>query len=132
MSVTDVVKWIGATFASLVAYLFGVGSEWLYALLALIVLDYITGVIAAVIEKELSSSAGFRGILKKVLYLVIVAVAHLIDTSVGLGGALETAVIGFLIANEGLSILENCSRAGLPIPQKLMDVLKQLKDSKTE
>ena len=120
-------KWLGALLSSLAVYLFGPGNAWLIALLAMIGLDYITGVIAAILRKELSSEVGFKGILKKTLFLIVVAVAHIIDGTVGLNGTLETAVIGFLLANEGISILENCGRAGLPIPQKLIDILEQLK-----
>ncbi len=114
--------------AALAAFLWGAADQWLYALLALIVLDYLTGVIAAVISKELSSRVGFNGILKKLLFLVVVAVAHIIDTTVGAGGTVRAMAIGFLIANEGISILENCGRCGLPIPQKLLDLLEQLKN----
>jgi len=128
MTFTDFIKWLGAILSGVVGYLFGAGNEWLYALIAFVILDYITGLIAAVIEKKLSSSVGFMGILKKLLYLIIVSVGHLADSTIGLNGALELAVVGFLIANEGISILENCGRAGLPIPTKLLIVLKQLKD----
>ena len=112
---------------ALATFLWGVPDVWLYTLLAFIALDYITGVIGAALSHTLSSAVGFKGILKKMLFLIVVAVAHLIDNAMAAGGVLRTAVIGFLLANEGISILENCARCGLPVPKKLIAVLEQLK-----
>lgn len=101
----------------------------MYTLIALIVIDYITGFMVAIVEKKLSSEVGYRGIFKKVCILMLVGVANLIDTYViGQGAVLRTAVIFFFISNEGVSILENAGRLGLPIPEKLRAVLAQLKD----
>ena len=119
-------KFICSALASAAAYIWGPADEWLYALIAMIVLDYISGVIAAMINHELSSAVGFRGILKKVLFFILAGVSNIADTLIGLGGMGQNAVIGFLIANEGLSILENAGRCGLKKPQALIAMLKQL------
>lgn len=101
---------------------------FLYALIAFVVIDYITGVLCAIIDKNLCSKIGAKGIFKKVLIFVLVGVGHIIDTNVlkSGGSALRTAVIFFYLSNEGISILENATHIGLPIPEKLKDVLKQL------
>ena len=91
------------------------------------VIDYLTGVMCAITDKKLSSNIGFKGIFRKVLIFIMVGVGHLIDTQViGDGGVLRTAVIFFYLSNEGVSMLENAAHLGLPIPQKLKDVLAQL------
>ena len=101
----------------------------LYALLAFVVIDYITGVMCAVVDKKLSSAVGFRGIFKKVLIFLLVGIGHALDVNVvGSGSVLRTAVIFFYMANEGLSLTENAAHLGLPIPEKLKDVLEQLHD----
>lgn len=93
------------------------------------ILDYITGFMSAYIRKEISSATGFRGIAKKVFIMVLVAVGHVLDTRViGDGTVCRSAVIGFYIANEGISILENSGKIGLPLPEKLLNVLEQLKN----
>ena len=100
---------------------------FLYALIAFVVIDYITGVMCAIVDKKLSSNVGFRGIFRKVLIFVMVGIGNLIDTQlIGSGEALRTAVIFFYISNEGVSLLENAAHIGLPIPEKLKDVLAQL------
>ncbi len=102
---------------------------FLYALIAFVAVDYLTGVFCAIADKKLSSEVGFKGIFKKVLIFVLVGVAHILDTQVlgGTGGgALRTAVIFFYLSNEGVSILENSAHLGLPIPEKLKEVLQQL------
>ena len=99
----------------------------LYALLAFVVIDYITGIMCAVVDKKLSSAVGFKGICKKVLVLMLVGVANVVDIHiVGTGSALRSAVICFYLSNEGLSLLENAAHIGLPIPDKMKDVLAQL------
>ena len=108
-------------------WLLGGLDGFLYALIALVVIDYITGVMCAVLEKRLSSEVGARGIFKKVLIFMLVGIGSIIDRQIiGDGSVLRTAVIFFYISNEGISIIENSSRIGLPIPQKLKDVLEQL------
>lgn len=99
------------------------------ALIVLMTLDYISGVMCAIIDKKLSSAVGFKGICKKVFILMLVGVAHIIDLHVvGTGSALRGAVICFYMSNEGLSLLENAAHAGLPIPDRLKDILSQLHD----
>jgi toxin secretion/phage lysis holin len=101
----------------------------LYALLAFVVIDYITGIMCAVVDKKLSSEVGFKGIFKKVIIFALVGVGHILDTRViGAGSVLRTAVIFFYLSNEGVSLLENAAYLGLPVPQKLKSVLEQLHD----
>ena len=101
----------------------------LYALLAFAVIDYITGIMCAVVDKKLSSEVGFKGIFKKVLIFALVGIGHILDTRViGNGSVMRTAVIFFYLSNEGVSLLENAAYLGLPIPQKLKSVLEQLHD----
>src|SRR6056297_2534287 len=102
---------------------------FLYALIAFVVIDYLLGVMCAILEKHLSSDVGARGIFKKVVIFSLVGVAHIIDQNIiGDGSAIRTAVIFFYLSNEGISIVENATRLGLPIPEKLKDILEQLKD----
>ena len=99
----------------------------LYALIAFVVIDYITGVMCAVVDKNLSSEVGFRGIFKKVLIFLLVGIGHLLDAQViGTGSVVRTAVIFFYISNEGVSLLENAGHLGLPISSKIKVVLEQL------
>ena len=101
----------------------------LYALIIFVVVDYITGVMCAVVDKNLSSSVGFKGICRKMLIFAMVGIAHVLDANViGDGSVLRTAVIFFYISNEGLSLVENAAYLGLPIPTKLHKVLEQLHD----
>ena len=100
---------------------------FLYALIVFVVADYITGVLCAVYDKKLSSEVGFKGIAKKVLIFVLVGIGNIIDVSIlKEGSAIRTAVIFFYLSNEGISILENAAHIGLPVPQKLKDILEQL------
>ena len=97
--------------------------------LAFVVIDYITGVMCAVVDKKLSSAVGFKGIFKKILIFALVGVGHILDTMViGTGSVLRTAVIFFYLSNEGISLIENAGHLGLPIPAKLKAVLEQLHD----
>lgn len=99
----------------------------LYALLVLVILDYVTGVLNAIDQKRLSSSVGYKGITRKVLIFVLVGTANVVDVYIlGKAGVLRATVIFFYISNEGISILENASYLGLPVPQKFQSVLKQL------
>lgn len=101
----------------------------LYALIAFVVVDYITGIMCAIVDKKLSSAVGFRGIFKKVLIFTLVGVANILDVQViGSGSVLRTAVVFFYISNEGVSLLENAGHLGLPILAKLKDILEQLHD----
>ena len=101
----------------------------LYALLVFVVIDYITGIMCAVVDKKLDSRIGFKGIFRKVLIFALVGVGHLLDTHIiGTGSVLRTAVIFFYLSNEGVSLVENAAYLGLPIPAKLKAVLEQLHD----
>lgn len=109
------------------SFLFGGWSSLLTILLAFVIIDYVTGVVAAGVEGKLNSNVGFKGIIKKVMIFVIVAVAHLIDTAIGQNHIFRDAVIFFYLANELLSILENAGRAGLPVPEVLKKAVEILK-----
>ena len=108
-------------------YFLGGYDGLLYALVVFMVVDYITGVMCAISDKKLSSAVGFKGICRKVLILMLVGIANLLDVEViGTGAVLRTAVIFFYLSNEGVSLLENAAHLGLPIPEKLKAVLAQL------
>lgn len=104
---------------------------FMYALCAFMIIDYITGVANAIVQKKLSSSVGFKGLIRKGVILALVGVGHILDLYVlGNGNAIRTAVIFFYLCNEGVSLLENSARLGLPIPEKLKQVLTQLQEEK--
>ena len=110
-------------------YFLGGCDGMLYALIAFVVIDYITGVMCAINDKTLSSEVGFRGICRKVLIFLLVGIANILDVQViGTGSVLRTAVIFFYISNEGVSLLENAAHLGLPVPEKIKTVLEQLHD----
>ena len=99
----------------------------LYALLAFVVIDYITGVLCVIADRKLSSEVGFKGIAKKVLIFLLGGIANILDVNVvGTGSVLRTAVIFFYISNEGVSLLENAAHLGLLVPDKMKAVLEQL------
>lgn len=99
----------------------------IYALLAFSVIDYVTGIMCAIDKKELSSSVGFKGIARKIIIFSLVGVANILDVYIlGHVGVLRAAVIFFYLSNEGISILENTSKLGLPVPEKLQNILQQL------
>ena len=101
----------------------------MYALIAFVIADYVTGVMCAVSDKRLSSEVGFKGICRKVLIFVLVGMANILDMHViGTGCVVRTAVLFFYISNEGVSVLENAGHLGLPVPEKLKAVLEQLHD----
>ena len=121
LAFTVVGGWLG--------YFLGGCDGLLYALLAFVVIDYITGVMCAINDKTLSSAVGFRGICRKVLIFLLVGIANILDVQViGTGSVLRTAVIFFYISNEGVSLLENAAYLGLPVPEKIKEVLEQLHD----
>ena len=118
---TAVGGWLG--------YFLGGCDGLLYALITFVTIDYITGVMCAVIDRKLSSAVGFKGIFRKVLIFLLVGIANIIDVQVvGTGAVLRTAVIFFYLSNEGVSLLENAGHLGLPIPEKIKTVLEQLHD----
>ena len=108
-------------------YFLGGFDGMMIALIVFMTLDYLTGVMCAIVDKKLSSAVGFKGICKKVLMLMLVGVANIVDVHVvGTGSALRGAVVCFYLSNEGVSILENAAHIGLPIPEKLKEILAQL------
>ena len=125
-------------FWNMVQFVFSAVGGWLgwflggcdglmYALIAFVIIDYITGVMCGVADKKLSSGVGFKGICRKVLIFMLVGIANILDMEViGTGSVLRTAIIFFYISNEVVSLLENAGHLGLPIPQKMKDVLEQL------
>ncbi len=118
---TAVGGWLG--------YFLGGCDGLLVALVVFAAVDYITGVMCAVADRKLSSEVGFRGICRKVLIFLLVGIANILDVQViGTGSVLRTAVIFFYISNEGVSLLENAAHLGLPIPEKMKEVLEQLHD----
>lgn len=119
---------IAGAVGAVLGFMYGEVTGLFWALIAFMALDYITGVVVAIIEKRLSSEVGFRGLAKKFLILVFVAVGHIADTYI-LGGtpAAMSAVMLFYMANEGISIIENAAALGLPVPKKLKDIMVQLK-----
>lgn len=127
----DIVKYydtVAASIGVLIGWYLGSPDGFLFTLIAFVVVDYITGVLRAGVERKLSSSIGVKGIAKKIMIFIMVGIAHLIDVyllSEG-NGITRTAVIFFYISNEGLSIIENSGAIGLPIPNKLKLALKQL------
>lgn len=119
MAITGIGGWLG--------YFVGGVDGLMTTLIIFMVIDYITGLMCAVADRKLSSAVGFKGICKKVLILMLVGVANVVDIHiVGTGSALRSAVICFYLSNEGLSLLENAAHIGLPIPDKMKDVLAQL------
>ena len=114
-------------------YFVGGTDGLLITLLVFMVLDYITGVMCGIVDKKLSSAVGFKGLFRKVLIFALVGVGHIVDMHViGTGGAPRSAVICFYLSNEGVSRLENASHLGLPVPDKLKDILAQLHNKKTD
>ena len=104
-------------------------DDLLYVLVVFVATDYVTGVLRAIVEKKLSSAIGFKGICKKVCIFTLVGVANVLDTHIiGSGWVLRSAVIFFYISNEGISIIENAARMGLPVPQKLQEVMTHLRN----
>ena len=119
IAITAIGGWLG--------YFLGGMDGLLIALLVFMILDYVTGVMRAIADHELSSAVGFKGICRKVLIFALVGVGHVLDTHVvGTGSALRSAVICFYLSNEAISLFENAAHLGLPIPDKLREILSQL------
>lgn len=128
-----IIKSLSLSLGAILGAFIGGLSGLLMALIWLMVCDYITGVLCAIKSKKLNSSVGFWGILKKCLILMMVGVANMLDVKViGTGSVLRSAVTMFYISNDGISILENITKLGLPIPKKLRAVLEQLKEDDDE
>ena len=119
--ITAIGGWLG--------YFLGGCDGLLFALMAFVVIDYITGVMCAINDRKLSSEVGFRGICRKVLIFLLVGIANILDVQViGTGSVLRTAVIFFYLSNEGVSLLENAAHLGLPVPDAIKTVLEKLHD----
>ena len=129
----SVIQFIFAAVGGWLGWFLGGRDGLLYALIAFVVVDYITGVMCAVVDKKLSSEVGFKGIFKKILIFLLVGIANLLDVNIiGNGSVLRTAAIFFYLSNEGVSLLENATHLGLPVPEKLKSVLQQLHDRAEE
>lgn len=129
MNVFEYIKVGFSLIGAALSYFLGGLDGFLYALIIMASIDYITGVISALVRKELSSRTGFIGIFHKIVIFALVGVAHTLDMYViKQGGVLRTAVIFYYIANEGISIIENCTEIGLPVPDKLKKTLLQIKE----
>ena len=125
----NTIQLVFAAIGGWLGYFLGGCDGLLYALIAFVVIDYITGVMCAIADKSLSSEVGFKGICRKVLIFLLVGIGHIVDAQViGSGGVLRTAVIFFYLSNEGVSLIENAAHLGLPVPDKLKAVLEQLHD----
>lgn len=125
----NTIQLIFAAVGGWLGYFLGGCDGLLYALIAFVAIDYITGVMCAIADKALSSEVGFKGICRKVLIFLLVGIGHIVDAQViGSGGVMRTAVIFFYLSNEGISLIENAAHLGLPVPDKLKAVLEQLHD----
>lgn len=124
----NIINFITGTLATMLVFLLGGWDIAIQVLLLVVFLDYISGILKAIYNKKLNSEIGLKGIVKKIGYFIIVAVAVILDRIMGDTGAIRTLVIYFFVANEGISILENWGGMGLPLPQKLKDTLEQLKN----
>lgn len=126
-NIIELTQFIFATIGGFVGWFLGGLDGFMYALVIFVIADYITGLMVSALKKTVSSKAGFSGICKKVLIFILVGIAHIIDVYVITNGsAIRTAVIFFYISNEGISILENTAKIGLPIPKSLKNILGQL------
>lgn len=129
----NVIQFVFTAVGGWLGYFLGGCDGLLYALIAFVVIDYITGVMCAIADKNLSSEVGFKGICRKVLIFLLVGIANILDAQViQTGSVLRTAIIFFYISNEGVSLLENAAHLGLPVPEKIKVVLKQLHDKSEE
>ena len=127
---TNIITWVKLAFAGLCgvfSYIFGELDAMLKILIAMMVIDYLTGVSAAIYRKELCSRTGYNGILKKAVILCIVASGHLLGQMMG-ASEIRNIVIGFYIANEGISIIENAADLGVPMPGKIIDILNKFRE----
>lgn len=125
----ETMQYVISGIGGFVGWFLGGVDGFLYALLVFVVVDYLTGLMAAYIQKKISSEVGFRGICRKVAIFCLVGIAHILDAQViKTGSVLRTAIVFFYLSNEGISILENITVIGLPVPQKLKDVLEQIRE----
>ena len=109
-------------------YLVGGIDIALKSMIIVMIIDYVTGMLSAIYNKRLNSKIGFKGIIKKVAYLFIIALSVIIDNITGQSGVIRSLVIYFFVANDGISILENVAEMNIPLPKKLIEILEQLKN----
>ena len=129
----NMIQMVFAAIGGWLGYFLGGCDGLIIALVVFVVVDYLTGILCAIEDKSLSSEVGFKGIAKKVVIFLLVGIANILDVEViGTGSVLRTAVIFFYLSNEGISILENSTHLGLPVPKKLKDVLEQIHDRSEE
>lgn len=131
MNVINAIKLGLTAFITWIGWLVGGFDTMMITLLLFMVIDYLSGVICGISNKKLSSEIGFKGIFKKVMIILLVGVSNLLGLALGVEG-LRYIIISFYLANEGISIVENASILGLPVPQKVKDVLEQLKNISNE
>jgi len=132
VNIKTILNIIGSSFLTTICYFLGGYDLALQSLIIVIIIDYISGLLKAIVDKKISSKIGLKGIIKKVGYLLIVTLSVLIDKNFGSNGLVRNAVIYFFISNEGISILENWSGLGLPIPNTIKNALDQLKDKEVK
>lgn len=129
----NMIQMVFAAIGGWLGYFLGGCDGLIIALVVFVVVDYLTGILCAIADKSLSSKVGFLGIAKKVVIFMLVGVANILDVEViGTGSVLRTAVIFFYLSNEGISMLENATHLGLPVPTKLKDVLEQIHERSEE
>lgn len=131
MKLISLIKGGLTAFITWLGWLVGGYDTMMITLLLFMGIDYVSGVICGISKKELSSEVGFKGIAKKIMILLLVGATNLLGQATGIEG-LRYLVISFYLANEGISMIENASILGLPVPQKIKDVLEQLKNTSTE
>ena len=131
MNIVNIIKTILTVIITWIGWLIGGYDTMMIALLLFMIIDYLSGVMCAVINKKLSSKIGFKGIFKKIMIILLVGITNLLGQATGIDG-LRYIVISFYLANEGISIIENASILGLPVPKKVKDVLEQLKETTSE
>ena len=131
MNVVNIIKTILTAIITWIGWLIGGYDTMMIALLLFMIIDYLSGVMCAVINKKLSSKIGFKGIFKKIMIILLAGITNLLGQATGIDG-LRYIVISFYLANEGISIIENASILGLPVPKKVKDVLEQLKETTSE
>ncbi len=131
MEIIDYIKYGLTVFIGGIGWLVGGFDTMMIALLFFMAVDYVTGVFCGIKKKELSSEVGFWGIVKKIVILLLIGVTNFLGQATGIEG-LRYIVISFYLANEGISIIENASILGLPVPKKIKDVLEQIKSDSEE
>lgn len=123
----EIIHKVGSTATGFLIGIYGGWSVLLQVLLTLVVIDYISGLLASGVEGKLSSKVGFKGIAKKLMIFVLVAVGHLVDKAIGQGSMIQDSIIFFYMGNEILSIIENAGRTGLPVPDQIKSAVQILK-----